>query len=105
MYGKLESGILLTAPKQVSYNGNTVFNPPENIMRELGYLPIVHTGMTADAPTGQHYESHWEQTGAEIRQVWELVDNPEEPLTEPTMEERMEIVEGAVLELSEILYA
>lgn len=105
MYGKLESGILRTAPKKVSYNGKIIFNPLKEILFELGYFLIVHSTQPLEAPEGQHYESHWEQTDAEIRQVWELVDNPEEPLPEPTMEERMEIVEGAVLELSEILYA
>lgn len=106
MYAKLINNTMRTAPKRITWQGRTVDNPTPEQLADLGYLPVTYTAMPPDSPSGQHYEPHWEQTEAEIKQVWGLVDDPEEPeVSEPTAEERMEILEGAVLELSEILYA
>lgn len=106
MYAKLTNNRLQYAPNQLQHNGSHIFNPPESILLELGYLPVTSTKTPDDAPAGQHYEPHWEKTETDIKQVWELVDDPvESAVSEPTAEERMEILEGAVLELSEILYA
>lgn len=93
MYAKLISGTLRSAPKKVDYNGKTIFNPPEEILLELGYLPVTYTDMPTDAPEGQHYESHWEQTDTEIVQVWTLVDDPAEP-DEISAEEALAIITG-----------
>lgn len=93
MYAKLINNRLQPAPKQVQYNGNTIFNPPPDVLMELGYLPVTYTDMPADAPEGQHYESGWERTDTEILQTWQLVDNPETPEPEPTMGDLMAAVE------------
>lgn len=93
MYAKLINNRLQTAPKQVQYNSNTVFNPPESILAELGYLPVTYTDMPVDAPERKHYESGWEQTDTEIVQVWNLADDPEIPEPEPTMSDLMDAVE------------
>ena len=93
MYAKLVNGTLRSAPKTVNYNGNTILNPPEEILLDMGYLPVTYTDMPTDAPDGQHYESHWEQTDTEIVQVWTLVDNPAEPEPEVTQEERIAVLE------------
>lgn len=85
MYAKLVNGTLRSAPKKVDYNGKTIFNPPEDVLLDMGYLPVAYTDMPTDAPDGQHYESSWSQTDAEIRQVWELEDNLAEPKIEPTI--------------------
>lgn len=74
MYAKLINNRLQPAPKQVRCNGNTVFNPPPDILVEMGYLPVQYTDMPADAPEGYHYESSWNQTEAEILQVWQLAE-------------------------------
>lgn len=76
MYAKLINNRLQPAPKQVQYNGNTIFNPPDSVLSDLGYLPVVYTVTPTAHPVGQHYESGWEQTDAEITQVWTLVDDP-----------------------------
>ena len=94
MYAKLISGALRSAPKKVDYNGNTILNPPDSVLLELGYLPVAYTDMPTDASNGQHYESHWEQTDTEIVQVWTLVDNPAEPEPELSADEALNIIMG-----------
>ena len=94
MYAKLISGTLRSAPKKVDYNGKTIFNPPEDVLLELGYLPVTYTDMPTDAPDGKHYESHWEQTDTEIVQVWTLVDNSAETEPELSEDEALNIIMG-----------
>ena len=94
MYAKLISGALRSAPKKVDYNGKTIFNPTDDVLLGMGYFPVTYTDMPSDAPTGQHYESHWEQTDAEIVQVWTLVDNPAEPEPELLADEALNIIMG-----------
>lgn len=94
MYAKLISGTLRSAPKKVDYNGKTIFNPAEDVLLGMGYLPVTYTDMPTDASNGQHYESHWEQTDAEIVQIWTLVDNPAEPESELSADEALNIIMG-----------
>lgn len=94
MYAKLINGTLRSAQKKVDYNGKTIFNPPEEILLDMGYLPVTYTDMSTDASNGQHYESHWEQTDTEIVQVWTLVDNPAEPEPELSADEALDIIMG-----------
>lgn len=112
MYAKLINGTLRSAPKKVDYNGKTIFNPPEEILLGMGYLPVTYTDMPTDSPDGQHYESSWSQTDTEIVQVWTLVDDPAEPEPEVTQEERIEALESqnqmlveCLMEMSETVYA
>lgn len=93
MYAKLISGTIRRAPNKVTYNGKTIFNPPEEILLDMGYLPVTYTGMPTDAPEGKHYESHWEQSEMEILQVWTLADDLNIPDPEPTPEERIAVLE------------
>ena len=94
MYAKLVNGTLRSAPKKVDYNGKTIFNPTEEILLDMGYLPVTYTDMPTDASNGQHYESHWEQTDTEIVQVWTLVDNQTEPEPELSSDEALNIIIG-----------
>ena len=94
MYAKLVNGTLGSAPKKVDYNGKTIFNPPEEILLDMGYLPVLHTDMPTDAPDGKHYESHWEQTDTDIVQAWTLVDNSVEPEPELSADEALNIIMG-----------
>lgn len=112
MYAKLMYGTLRSAPNKVDYNGKTIFNPPEEILLDMGYFPVTYTDMPTDAPDGKHYESSWSQTDTEIVQVWTLVDNPAEPEPEVTQEERIEALESqnqmlveCLMEMSETVYA
>ena len=74
MYAKLVNGTLRSAPKKVNYNNTTIFNPKEDTLLALGYLPVTYTAMPDDAPDGKHYESSWTETDEEIIQTWTLVD-------------------------------
>ena len=112
MYAKLINGTLRSAPKKVDYNGKIIFNPTEEILLELGYLPVTYTDMPTDAPDGQHYESSWKQNDTEIVQAWTLIENPAEPEPEVTQEERIEALESqnqmlveCLMEMSETVYA
>lgn len=39
-YGKLENGYIRYAPNNVVYDGNKVYNPTDEILILLGYLPV-----------------------------------------------------------------
>lgn len=99
MYAKIINNVLVPAPKIINYDGNTIVNPPDKLLLRIGYLPVTYTDMPTDAPEGQHYESHWEQTDTEIVQVWKLVDDPIYPTPEPTPEERISNLETTTDEL------
>lgn len=96
MYAKLINGTLRSATKKVDYNGKTIFNPTEEILLGMGYFPVTYTDMPTDASDGQHYESSWSQTDAEIVQVWTLVDDPAEPEPELSADEALNIIMGVV---------
>ena len=94
MYAKIINNVLVPSPKIINYDGNTIVNPPEKLLLRIGYLPVTYTDMPTDAPEGQHYESHWEQTDTEIVQVWTLIDNPAEPEPELSADEALNIIMG-----------
>lgn len=93
MYAKLTGNTLRPAPKRVTWQSHTVDNPTPDMLRDLGYYPVTYTDPPADAPSGKHYEPHWEQGDTEIIQVWTLVDDREEPDPEPAPEERITALE------------
>lgn len=97
MYAKLKNGTLKTAPRKVQYNNRIIFNPPESVLKVLGYYPVIYTDMPY-APEGQHAESSWEQVNDAIVQVWSFVDNPEVPeiSTEPTMYDLADAIERGI---------
>lgn len=96
MYAKLINGTLRSAQKKVDYNGKVIFNPPDDILLDMGYFPVTYIDMPTDAPDGQHYESHWEQTDTEIVQVWTLVEDPVIPEPEPTMQDLIDAVKRGI---------
>lgn len=75
MYAKLQNGFLHSAPKTIVLDGKTINNPLPEELERLGYNPVVYTDMPTDAPSGQHYESGWEEGETEIKQVWTMVDD------------------------------
>lgn len=96
MYAKLTNGALRRAPNKIIYNSRIVFNPPDKMLSELGYYPVLYTDMPMDVSEGQHYESSWVQGETEIMQVWNLVDDPEMPEAELTADETLNIIMGVV---------
>lgn len=93
MYAKLNNNMLRRAPNKVIHNNRLICNPKEDILLELGYMPVVYTQMPTDAPEGQHYASSWKQEDGQILQVWTLADDPELPEEEETMADLAEAVE------------
>lgn len=93
MYAKLQNGMLRSAPKTVTWKGCTVNNPSADKLVELGYKPVRYTDMPTENVEGKHYESTWEETEAEITQMWNLADDPVYPEPPETPEERLDKVE------------
>lgn len=98
MYAKIvnEKPVYTSKPKWITYNGKSICNPPDDILQELGYYKVHETEMPTNAPDGQHYESHLEYTDGKVVQVWELVDNPPEPESEPTMQDLEDAIKEAI---------
>ena len=99
MYAKLQNGMLRSAPKTVTWRNCTVNNPSTDKLVELGYKSVRYTDMPENTVEGKHYESSWEETGTEITQVWNLVEDPVYPEPEPTAEERISTLETTTGEL------
>ena len=66
------------------------------MLEEQGWLPVIETEMPGDAPDGYHYEptyTEWQtETGREILQDWELVEDPDDI----SDTEALEIILGGV---------
>lgn len=92
---KLQNGFLHSAPKIITLDGRTINNPSADKLAELGYKSVVYTDMPTDAPSGQHYESGWEE-GDKIVQTWTLTDDPVYPEPELSAEEALNIIMGVV---------
>lgn len=111
MYAKLINGQLRRAPKTVQWSGHMVNNPSADKLIQLGYKEVTYTDAPSDASEGKHYEPSWVE-GDTITQVWTLVDDP---VMEPSLEERLQaeiterterddMIEGCILEMSEMVY-
>lgn len=96
MYAKLQNGFLRSAPKTIVLDGKTINNPLPEELERLGYNPVVYTDMPTDAPSGQHYESGWEEGETEIKQVWTMVDDPVYPEPELSADEALNIIMGVM---------
>ena len=58
-YGKLENGYIRYAPNNVVYNGNKVYNPTDEILILLGYLPV-ELGVDLPYKEGFYVETTYE---------------------------------------------
>ena len=92
MYGKLIDGEMEYASKNVSYNGKLICNPKEELLRKLGYLPIVLT--ERESKEGYISVSYWEEEGNQIIQKW----RQEEVKEEITLDDRVTALEDAFSE-------
>ena len=66
MYGKIENGALVLAPKTLVAFGKVHYNPADSVCREMGYLPVVNT----PCPDGGNYTETWEEVDGKIVCVW-----------------------------------
>lgn len=86
MLGKLVNGALSYAPKKIIIDGNTIFNPGEELLKEQGYKEIETVDIPDDAPDGKVYVSGWTDAGDVIQQVWTLEDAPSKSTVELAVE-------------------
>ena len=77
MYGKLINGELYGAPKKLSGDGVTVWNPPSEMYHAQGWKPVVFTG-EPEAPSGYYYETGWSEDEDKIVQTWTLTPLPDD---------------------------
>ena len=72
MLAKLIGGALSYAPKKIIIDGKTIFNPPKDVLKELGYKDVE----TSEAPTvstqTQQAVPTWQDQENKIVQTWEL---------------------------------
>lgn len=73
LFAILQNGVLKYAPKKVNYNDRIVFNPTEEILKELGYKEVQNTEYPND---GKYYVSSYEEQDDKIVQVWAETEEP-----------------------------
>lgn len=67
MYGKIENGALVLAPRKIKIDGGICYNPDVKLLAEAGYLPVVNAPYPQD---GCEYAETWEEKDGEIVCVW-----------------------------------
>lgn len=72
VFGKLIDGAASFAKRIVEYHGETVEHPSDEILVDLGFLPVVFA-MQPEAPEDFTYEETWTEENGELVQGWELV--------------------------------
>lgn len=80
-YAQLSNGVLHWAPRHISHDDKLIYNPPAEMLTELGYKPVKYTETPGDAPDGYYYASGWEETSDTIVQTWHLEELPPDDLT------------------------
>lgn len=83
MYGKLINNTFSVAPRRLTIDGCVVFNPTCEQYEAAGYSPVIYTSKPED-PDGYYAESHWEEKGGNIVEIWQVV-----PISEPTENEAL----------------
>ena len=66
-YGTLENGKLILAPNPLITGGNMIYNPPNEMYIEQGYLPIERT---EPPEADKFYTATWEESDGKIIIVW-----------------------------------
>ena len=72
MLGKLVNGALSYAPKKIVIDGKTIFNPPEDMLKEQGYKDVETSEAPAVSTQTQQAVPSWTEQGNKIVQSWEL---------------------------------
>ena len=73
MYGKLNNGAFISAPKTLIIGDKKVFNPTAEMYKANGYKPVVNTPYPTD---GKSYKQEYIETSDTILLNW--VDNERE---------------------------
>ncbi len=99
MYGKLENGILILAPKRLTINNKVHYHPANEMYENMGYLPVENT-LQPETQEGKILESSYIEKNGRIVQVWTETE-PIEEVNVPTLEDRVTTLEERVGELTE----
>ena len=86
MRAKIINDELVPAPRKIQRELDeelyVTYNPTDEMLAEQGWLPVVETEPPENPPSGYHYEptyTEWQtETGNEILQEWELVQDSDE---------------------------
>ena len=86
MRAKIIDGVFTLAPRKINREIDEepyiTYNPTDEMLAEQGWLPVIETDPPDDPPEGYHYEAtytEWQtETGNEILQEWELIQNSDE---------------------------
>lgn len=97
MYGKLINGVLQYAPSVLKIDGKQVINPSAEQLQSAGYMMIVE----AEKPDANgNYMAKYNVADNKIVQSWEVVE-----VEKSEIEQRVDMLEGCILEMSEMVYA
>lgn len=77
MYGYLENEELRRAPNPMVIGENRVWNPTGEMYETAGYKKVVFTDPPETEP-GYHAEDWWKETAKQIRQQWNIVEDPDD---------------------------
>ena len=77
MYGYLENEELHYAPNPLDVEDTRVWNPTGEMYEAAGYKKIIFTDPPETEP-GYHAEDWWKETAKQIRQQWEIVEDPDD---------------------------
>lgn len=73
-YAKLIDGAPQFAPNPLKYNGRRIANPPEELLLQLGYLPVRQDPYPdQEPPEGCYWSPVWAETDGWIVQSWQAV--------------------------------
>ena len=70
MYGKLIDNRLQIAPNPIIMDDKTIANPSNDILVQLGYLPVI-TKAEPDFVDGYYYKPIYTENDSKIHQGWE----------------------------------
>ena len=87
-YAKLIDNYPLFASRHLTVGKNIIYNPPEEIYLEQGWLPVRFTDQPEPQGYG-YYTETWSEQNGEIVQDWEWVEE-----TDVSPEEALEILFG-----------
>lgn len=91
MYAKLIDGVIHLAPKKIQDENNIIYNPPGEVLVELGYLPFINVPCP-EAPDGYYYEHLFSEQNNTIIDVWTLTELPDEASPEEIADALEEIL-------------
>ena len=69
---KLTDGVLSYAPRKIIVDGKTIFNPPEDVLKEQGYKDVETSEAPAVSTQTQQAVPSWQDQENKIIQTWEL---------------------------------